>query len=120
MTTIANQGPYDRPYDRPYDTPYDTPYDRPYDRSSDLLYDQMNDIIYNLNDTSSDEDYSHFENMAANSDISGVFRPQNNQGSDFLNTQIENVSMTVTDGNGLTRATGNLADGLNKWLDEIE
>ena len=55
--------------------------------------------------------YSHFENMAANSDISGVFRPQNNQGSDFLNTQIENVSMTVTDGNGLTRATGNLVDG---------
>jgi hypothetical protein len=55
--------------------------------------------------------YSHFENMAANSDISAVFRPQNNQGSDFLNTQIENVSMTVTDGNGLTRATGNLADG---------
>jgi len=33
--------------------------------------------------------YSHFENMAANSDISGVFRPQNNQGSDFLNTQIQ-------------------------------
>ncbi len=55
--------------------------------------------------------YSHFENMAANSDISAVFRPQNNQGSDFLNTQIENVSMTVTDGNGLTRATGNLVDG---------
>jgi hypothetical protein len=55
--------------------------------------------------------YSHFENMAANSDISGVFKPQNNQGSDFLNTQIENVSMTVTDGNGLTRATGNLTDG---------
>ncbi len=45
MTTIANQ--------------------RPYDRSSDLSYDQMNDIIYNLNDTSSDEDYSHFENIAS-------------------------------------------------------
>ena len=55
--------------------------------------------------------YSHFENMAANTDISAVFKPQNNQGSDFLNTQIENVSMTVTDGNGLTRATGNLTDG---------
>ena len=49
--------------------------------------------------------------MAANTDISAVFKPQNNQGSDFLNTQIENVSMTVTDGNGLTRATGNLTDG---------
>ena len=51
--------------------------------------------------------YSHFENMAANSDISGVFRPQNNQGSDFLNTQIQNVIMTVTDSNG-TRASGNI------------
>ena len=55
--------------------------------------------------------YSQFENMAANTDITGVFRPQNNQGSDFLNTQIASVAMTVTDGNGLTRATGNLADG---------
>ena len=52
--------------------------------------------------------YLQNENMAANTDISAVFRPQNNQGSDFLNTQIQNVQMSVTDGAGTNRGSGNI------------
>ena len=55
--------------------------------------------------------YSHNEGMAANTDITAVFYPQNNQGSNFSNTNISAVSMTVVDGAQQTRATGNLADG---------
>ena len=52
--------------------------------------------------------YSHNENMAANQDITAVFYPQNNQGSNFSNQQIQNVVMTVVDGTGAQRATGNI------------
>ena len=52
--------------------------------------------------------YSQNENMAANTDVSAVFRPQNNQGSDFLNTQIQNVQMSVTDGASINRGSGNI------------
>ena len=55
--------------------------------------------------------YSHNEGMAANTDITAIFYPQNNQGSNFSNTNISAVSMTVTDATNTTRATGNLADG---------
>ena len=55
--------------------------------------------------------YSHNEGMAANTDITAIFYPQNNQGSNFSNTNISAVSMTVVDGAQQTRATGNLADG---------
>ena len=55
--------------------------------------------------------YSHNEGMAANTDITAVFYPQNNQGSNFSNANISAVSMTVVDGAQQTRATGNLADG---------
>jgi hypothetical protein len=55
--------------------------------------------------------YSHNEGMAASTDITAVFYPQNNQGSNFSNTNISSVSMTVVDGAQQTRATGNLADG---------
>jgi len=55
--------------------------------------------------------YSHNEGMAANTDITAIFYPQNNQGSNFSNTNISAVSMTVIDGAQQTRATGNLADG---------
>jgi len=55
--------------------------------------------------------YSHNEGMAANTDITAIFYPQNNQGSNFSNTNISAVSMTVTDATTATRATGNLADG---------
>ncbi len=55
--------------------------------------------------------YSHNEGMAANTDITAIFYPQNNQGSNFSNTNISAVSMTVTDATNATRATGNLADG---------
>lgn len=36
-----------------------------YDISSNLLYDSMNDMIYNINDRSSDDDYTIFENSAS-------------------------------------------------------
>ena len=52
--------------------------------------------------------YSQNENMAANTDVSAVFRPQNNQGSDFLNTQIQNVQMSVIDGASINRGSGNI------------
>jgi hypothetical protein len=52
--------------------------------------------------------YSQNENMGANTDVSAVFRPQNNQGSDFLNTQIQNVQMSVTDGASINRGSGNI------------
>ena len=55
--------------------------------------------------------YSHNEGMAANTDITAIFYPQNNQGSNFSNTNISAVSMTVTDATNTTRATGNLVDG---------
>ena len=55
--------------------------------------------------------YSHNEDMAANTDITAVFYPQNNQGSNFSNANISAVSMTVVDGAQQTRATGNLVDG---------
>ena len=55
--------------------------------------------------------YSHNEGMAANTDITAIFYPQNNQGSNFSNTNISAVSMTVIDGAQQTRATGNLVDG---------
>jgi len=55
--------------------------------------------------------YLHNEGMAANTDITAIFYPQNNQGSNFSNTNISAVSMTVVDGAQQTRATGNLADG---------
>ena len=55
--------------------------------------------------------YLHNEGMAANTDITAVFYPQNNQGSNFSNANISAVSMTVIDGAQQTRATGNLADG---------
>ena len=55
--------------------------------------------------------YSHNEGMAANTDITAIFYPQNNQGSNFSNTNISAVSMTVTDATNATRATGNLVDG---------
>jgi len=48
--------------------------------------------------------YSHNEGMAANTDITAVFYPQNNQGSNFSNTNISAVSMTVVDGAQQTRA----------------
>jgi hypothetical protein len=49
--------------------------------------------------------------MAANTDITAVFYAQNNSGSNFNNANISSVSMTVIDGAGTTRTTGNLADG---------
>lgn len=52
--------------------------------------------------------YSQTEGMAANSDITAIFYPQNNQGSNFSNTQIAQVAITVVDGAGTTRATGNI------------
>ena len=52
--------------------------------------------------------YSQTEAMAANTDVTGVFYPQNNQGSNFANTQIAQVAMTVVDGAGVTRAAGNI------------
>jgi hypothetical protein len=52
--------------------------------------------------------YSQNENMTANQDVTAVFYPQNNQGSNFSNTQIQNVVMTVIDGTGAQRATGNI------------
>ena len=52
--------------------------------------------------------YSQNENMAANQDVTAVFYPQNNQGSNFTNTQIQNVIMTVVDAAGIQRATGNI------------
>jgi hypothetical protein len=55
--------------------------------------------------------YLHNEGMAANTDITAVFYPQNNQGGNFSNANISAVSMTVIDGAQQTRATGNLADG---------
>jgi len=52
--------------------------------------------------------YSQTEGMAANSDVTAIFYPQNNQGSNFANTQIAQVAITVVDGAGTTRATGNI------------
>ncbi len=52
--------------------------------------------------------YSQTEGMAANSDVTAIFYPQNNQGSNFSNTQIAQVAITVVDGAGTTRATGNI------------
>jgi hypothetical protein len=52
--------------------------------------------------------YSQTEGMAANTDVTAIFYPQNNQGSNFANTQIAQVAITVVDGAGTTRATGNI------------
>ena len=46
--------------------------------------------------------------MAANTDVTAVFYPQNNQGSNFANTQIAQVAITVVNGAGTTIATGNM------------
>ncbi len=57
--------------------------------------------------------YSQNENMAASTDVTAMFKAQNNQGADIPNTNIESgyPILTITDGNGTTRATGNLVDG---------
>ena len=47
--------------------------------------------------------YSQNENMAASTDLTGVFHPQNNQGSNFANTDISSVNMVVKDGTDATR-----------------
>jgi hypothetical protein len=52
--------------------------------------------------------YSQTEGMAANTDVTAVFYPQNNQGSNFANTQIAQVAITVVNGAGTTIATGNV------------
>ena len=52
--------------------------------------------------------YSQSEGMAVNTDVTAIFYPQNNQGSNFSNTQIAQVAITVVDGAGTTRATGNI------------
>ena len=57
--------------------------------------------------------YFQSEGMAANTDVTGVFYPQNNQGSNFANTQMAQVAVTVVDGAGVTRASGNITyDGV--------
>lgn len=38
---------------------------QPYNMSSNLLYDQMNEVIYDLNDHSKKDEYTLFENMAS-------------------------------------------------------
>jgi hypothetical protein len=57
--------------------------------------------------------YSQNEGMAASTDVTAMFKAQNNQGADIVNTSIESgyPILTITDGNGTTRATGNLVDG---------
>jgi hypothetical protein len=49
--------------------------------------------------------YSQNESMAASTNVTGVFYPQNNQGSNFANTDIANnyPIMTITDGTGANR-----------------
>jgi hypothetical protein len=49
--------------------------------------------------------YSQNENMAASIDLTGVFYPQNNQGSNFANTDITSVNMVVKDGTDTTRTS---------------
>ncbi len=49
--------------------------------------------------------YSQNENMAASIDLTGVFYPQNNQGSNFANTDISSVNLVVTDGTNTTRTS---------------
>jgi hypothetical protein len=49
--------------------------------------------------------YSQNENMAASIDLTGVFYPQNNQGSNFANTDISSVNMVVKDGTNTTRTS---------------
>jgi hypothetical protein len=49
--------------------------------------------------------YSQNENMAAAVDLTGVFYPQNNQGSNFANTDITSVNMVVNDGTNTTRTS---------------
>jgi hypothetical protein len=52
--------------------------------------------------------YSQNENMASNQDVTAVFYPQNNQGSNFSNAQIQNVQMSVIDGALTNRGSGNI------------
>ena len=54
--------------------------------------------------------YSQNENMAANTDITAEFRPENNQGSPFNNTAISTgyPQITVVDGAGVQRAAGDI------------
>ncbi len=54
--------------------------------------------------------YSQNENMAANTDVTAEFRPQNNQGSPFNNTAISTgyPQITVVDGSGVQRASGDI------------
>ena len=54
--------------------------------------------------------YSQNENMAANTDITAEFRPENNQGSPFNNTAISTgyPQITVVDGAGVQRASGDI------------
>ena len=54
--------------------------------------------------------YSQNENMAANTNVTAEFRPQNNQGSPFNNTAISTgyPQITVVDGSGVQRASGDI------------
>jgi len=49
--------------------------------------------------------YSQNENMTASTDLTGVFYAQNNQGSNFANTDISSVNMVVKDGTDATRTS---------------
>ena len=57
--------------------------------------------------------YSQNESMAASTDVTAMFKAQNNQGADISNVNIASgyPILTVTDGSGTTRATGNLVNG---------
>jgi len=57
--------------------------------------------------------YSQNEGMAASIDVTAMFKAQNNQGADISNVNIVSgyPILTVTDGSGTTRATGNLVNG---------
>ena len=59
--------------------------------------------------------YSQNEGMAASTDVTAMFKAQNNQGADIANTNIASgyPILTITDGSGATRATGNLVDGFS-------
>ena len=54
--------------------------------------------------------YSQNENMAANTNVTAEFRPENNQGSPFNNTAISTgyPQITVVDGSGVQRASGDI------------